>query len=56
MSNELKKIESTDDFLRGQKDCQEGIPAKQQQSEDYQRGYAAQYQHEANQDAMTDGH
>lgn len=53
---EMKDIKSSDDFLRGQKDCQEGIPAKREQSTDYQRGYAAQYQHDANMDAMTDGH
>jgi hypothetical protein len=52
----MDEIKSADDFLRGQKDCQEGIPAKQEQSTDYQRGYATEYQHQANMDAMTDGH
>ena len=33
---------NTDDFLRGQRDCMEGKPHKDG-SEDYNRGYAAQY-------------
>ena len=35
-----------DDFLRGMKDCKKGIPSKSNQSEDYYRGYATQYQTE----------
>lgn len=38
---------SADDFLQGQKDCQQGIPHKNG-SDSYNRGYATQYQHEAN--------
>lgn len=41
-------ILSTDDFLRGQIDCQDGTPHKAGQSSDYDRGYAAQYQHDEN--------
>ena len=37
---------NTDDFLRGQKDCQDGELHKPGQSEDYDRGYAAQYEFE----------
>jgi hypothetical protein len=32
-----------DDFLDGQRDCQEGTPADMARSEDYQRGYATEY-------------
>jgi hypothetical protein len=35
------------EFLKGQSDCQKGVPHVDQ-SEDYNRGYAAQYQHEQN--------
>lgn len=31
------------DFIRGQEDCKEGKPHKSQ-SEDYDRGYACQYE------------
>lgn len=31
------------EFLRGQRDCQAGIPHKPGQSNDYNRGYSAQY-------------
>ena len=33
-----------DDFIRGQKDCRDGEPAKLEQSEHYYNGYSAQYQ------------
>ena len=33
-----------DEFLRGQRDCMNGEPHKAGQSEDYDRGYAAQYE------------
>lgn len=35
-----------DDFLRGQRDCRDGIPSLPMQSEAYNRGYAAQYEKE----------
>lgn len=35
-----------DDFFRGQRDCQEGIPHKAGQSEAYDRGYSTEYQRE----------
>lgn len=38
---------NTDDFLRGQQDCKLGKAHKSGQSEDYNRGYAAQYELEA---------
>ena len=40
-------MESADDFLQGMADCKAGLPHKGG-SKDYDRGYAAQYQHEAN--------
>ncbi len=39
---------NTSDFLQGQSDCDEGKPAKLNASDDYNRGYGAQYQHEQN--------
>jgi len=32
------------DFIQGQKDCAEGIPHQSGKGEDYDRGYAAQYE------------
>lgn len=49
-------MESTDDFLRGQRDCKEGVEARPDQSKDYYRGYSTQYQHEQNMEFMTRGH
>lgn len=43
----MKPVISAGDFLRGQRDCQNGIPHTTG-SESYNRGYAAQYQHEQN--------
>lgn len=43
---ESKKIESADDFLRGQMDCKEGVILTALQSEDYYLGFSAQYQME----------
>lgn len=37
---------NTDDFLRGQQDCKDG-KVHTDQGEDYNRGYAAQYELEA---------
>lgn len=42
---------SADDFLKGQADCKDGKLADLKGNVDYNRGYAAQYQHEQN---MTD--
>ena len=42
------KVNNLDDFIKGQKDCEAGEQAKQDQSDAYNRGYAAQYQHEQN--------
>ena len=44
---------NTDDFLRGQRDCKDGNPHKAGQSEDYDRGYGAQYELEAVMTEMT---
>jgi hypothetical protein len=33
-----------DDFIRGQKDCKAGKPHEAGKSNDYNRGYAAQYE------------
>jgi hypothetical protein len=43
----------SEDFLQGQKDCQEGIPHKPDQSEAYDRGYSAQYHLEAELSELT---
>ena len=32
------------DFMRGQRDCQKGVEHKPGQSEDYDRGYRAEYE------------
>ena len=40
-----KRIQSPDDFLQGQRDCQEGIKP-QSISSDYNRGYACEYERE----------
>lgn len=56
MINEQKfnEVFNADDFLKGQKDCKEGIPHKAGKSEDYNRGYGAQYQHEQNVTHLTE--
>ena len=41
-----EKVLSADDFLRGQRDCRDGVPHKPNQSRDYARGYGAQYEME----------
>lgn len=48
MSDKLNESE----FLQGQKDCMNGVEHKDG-TESYNRGYAAQYQHEQNQEAMS---
>lgn len=45
---------NVDKFLQGQIDCQKG-KAPASENKDYLRGYATQYQHEQNMDALTDG-
>ena len=42
-----------DEFLRGQRDCKDGVPHKPNQSESYDRGYAAQYESEQIQSELT---
>jgi hypothetical protein len=48
-----KAITMPDDFLDGQRDCQQGEPPKQGASDDYTRGYSAQYQHEQNMSELS---
>lgn len=43
----------SDEFLKGQRDCKEGIPSPQDASEEYLRGYSTQYQHEQNMEYLT---
>ena len=45
-----------DEFLRGQRDCQKGIPHKSGQSESYDRGYGAQYEKEQRDTELTKNH
>ena len=43
------------EFLKGQIDCQEGVPHEAGKSADYDRGYSAQYTHEQNMEALSRG-
>jgi hypothetical protein len=43
---------NADDFLKGQRDCEKGAVHQSGKSESYDRGYAAQYQHEQNLSAL----
>lgn len=45
---------NTDLFLQGQKDCQDGKPHESGKGEDYDRGYACQYELEAQLSAQGD--
>ena len=36
----------SDDFMRGQADCKNGLAGLQGQTEDYYRGYSAEYEME----------
>jgi len=45
----------TFEFIRGQYDCKTGVDHKQNQSESYDRGYAAQHQKEQNQEYFCRG-
>ena len=47
----MEKFE--DEFLRGQRDCREGIPHKTGQSEAYDRGYSSEYSLEQVKTEMT---
>lgn len=44
-------IQRADDFIQGQKDCQDGVPHKRNMSRDYDRGYMVEYEREQ---AMTE--
>lgn len=48
-------IQFIDDFLRGQRDCEKGIPHQLGNSPEYDRGYAAEYEMSAIQDEITVG-
>lgn len=39
----FKDIENAEDFLRGQRDCKNGVGHKSNMSSDYDRGYSIQY-------------
>lgn len=58
--NEYRRLEveaagcEFSEFVRGQLDCQKGEPHKPDQSESYNKGYAAQYQHEQNMTAASE--
>jgi hypothetical protein len=41
------------DFIDGQRDCKDGNQADPNRSESYQRGYAAEYQHEMNLEGVS---
>ena len=41
------------EFLRGQRDCKDGVPHKPNQPEGYDRGYAAEYEKEQVQAELT---
>ena len=53
MSDSTDKVESAEDFMRGQLDCKTGVPHQAGQSNDYDRGYSAQYTHEQIKAEMT---
>ncbi|MEX2964705.1 hypothetical protein [Microbulbifer sp. TYP-18] len=42
----INSITNPDDFLRGQESCQTGLPSPLNETEDFERGYAAQYAQE----------
>ena len=46
IQRELDSSLNPSEFLRGQRDCQLGFSAKCDQSDDYNRGYSAEYQKE----------
>lgn len=48
-----EEIEKSAEFIRGMKDCADGIEHKEGQSTDYDRGYQAQYEHEQNQEYFS---
>lgn len=52
MSTELQI--DLEDFIRGQSDCSKGIPHKDGQGYSYDRGYAAEYEHEQNMTAHSE--
>ncbi len=51
---ESLEINSTD-YLQGMKDCRDGAP-HQSKGDDYDEGFACQYQHEQNMNALELGH
>jgi hypothetical protein len=50
---EMKSAPNIPDFIDGQRDCKEGNQADSKRSESYHRGYAAEYQLEANMEAKS---
>lgn len=53
--NKRERAMDADMFLQGQKDCLDGKPHKSGKGESYDRGYAAQYEMEQVQEAMSRG-
>ena len=51
-NNLTNKIDSTSDFLRGQRDAKDGKPSEVGASDDYNRGYDCQYTAEQQLTAM----
>ena len=45
---------NTDYFLQGQRDCKNGIPHRSGIHEDYDRGYAVEYERQEALTAMSD--
>ena len=43
------------DYLRGMNDCLLGVEHREGKGADYDAGYSAQYQHEQNKTALTEG-
>lgn len=50
-----ERVMDADMFLKGQIDCRDGKPHEAGKGESYDRGYAAQYEWEQAQGAMTHG-
>ena len=56
MSAQPKEVLSDNDFLKGQRDCKDGSPPMENASDDYLRGYSAQYELEQVQEYLSRGH
>lgn len=45
---------NTDDYLQGMRDCKDGVPHKSGKSQDYDDGYATEYERQEVLTVMTD--